>query len=136
MNAICGVELWAAVGYSTIIFLAALQTVPQDIYEALQLMALLGGTNLSILLIPLIWQAFIINILRSFIDGMRVFAQVYGLTNGGPADQSQVFSTFMYKSFLDGLYSQAAAANLLLSVFLLLFSYIFLNKFRKYEVEL
>jgi ABC-type sugar transport systems, permease components len=135
MNSICIMEVWMGIGVTVVIFLAGLQTVPKEYYES---STIDGASNLQQFIhitIPLTFHAITINTVLCLLKGIGVFAQVYGLTNGGPADATQVYGTFIFKSFAQGLFGYSAAAGILLSVVVSIVSFLLLGFFRKMEVE-
>lgn len=135
MLSISGMDIWMGVGVTMVIFLAGLQSVPQEYYEAATIDGAGAWQQFLRLTIPLTGYALMINTMLSLINGTKVFAQVYGLTNGGPADATQVYGTFMFKSFGAGLFGYSAAAGLLFTVIISAFSLLLLRLFRKTEVE-
>lgn len=135
MNCVCAMEIWTGIGFVMVIFLAGLQAVPKDIYESSNI----DGTNeiqkLLYITIPLIFPTVTINTVFSLIGGMNVFGQVYGLTNGGPLNSTQVYGTFVFKSFANGLFGFSSAAGLIFTLVVSFASFLLLRFFRKFEVE-
>lgn len=135
MNAICVMEVWMGIGVVFIIFLAGLQTVPKEYYES----SVIDGANkiqqLRYITLPLVFQSITICTILCLGRGLAVFGQVYGLTNGGPADATQVYGTFIFKSFSQGLYGYSAAAGIIFTIILCGTSFLILGLFRKMEVE-
>lgn len=135
MNAICIMEVWMGIGVIVVIFLAGLQTVPKEYYESSTIDGAGSFRQFLHITVPLTFQSITINTILCLVRGMAVFAQVYGLTNGGPADATQVYGTFIFKSFAQGLYGFSAAAGLIFTVVICLISFFVLGFFRKMEVE-
>jgi len=86
--------------------------------------------------IPLIVPAIGVNFVFSLIAGVKVFTQVFSTTNGGPADATQVFGTFLYKTFSDGLLGYSAAVGLIMTIVILALTLLSLPILRRAEVEL
>ena len=80
-------------------------------------------------------QSFTVSIMLSIISGIKVFSQVYGTTNGGPADSTQVLSTFLYKSFGNGYLGYSSAVGLFMTVLVGLMTFLVVIALRKREVE-
>lgn len=135
MNAICLMDIWMGIGTIVVIFLAGLQSVPQEYYEASTIDGAGSFRQLIHITLPLSVHSLTISTILCLISGMKVFGQVYGLTNGGPADSTQVYGTFIFKSFSQGLFGYSAAASLVFSVVICLVSFLALRVFRKWEVE-
>ncbi len=90
--------VWKAVGYYMMFFLAALQSVPDSIYEA----GKIDGANqwqlFKSITIPSISPTIFFVTVVSLIEGMQVFDQISVLTQGGPSNASMVIVYYLYKS--------------------------------------
>lgn len=90
-------SLWQGVGAPMILFLAGLQTVPQDCLEA----ALIDGagkfTTFIRITIPLLKETFVIVFATQVVAAMKVFDIIMGMTGGGPAQSTQTLATWMYQ---------------------------------------
>lgn len=114
--------VWKGIGWSMVIFLAALQGVPTELKEA----AAVDGANafrrfLAVSL-PAIRPVVAFVTVMLVIGGFNVFTSVFLITNGGPLDQTQVLLTYMYRqafTFLDFGYGAALSFILTLIVFVL-----------------
>lgn len=122
MVAICALGVWKGVGWSMMIFVAALQSVPQSLTEA----ATLDGANrwqrfLSVTL-PTIWPTVAFVTIMLVIGGLNVFTSVQAITDGAPGGETDVVLTYMYRttfSHLDFGYGSAIAVLLTMIVFVL-----------------
>jgi len=96
MPAVIIVGLWN-VGTSMLIYLAALQGVPQSLYDA----ASVDGANFlqkfGSVTVPMVTPAMFFNVVLGFIGSFQVFTIVYVLTNGGPANATLVYSLYLYQ---------------------------------------
>jgi len=115
--AVVGVVVWQFGGYSMVIFLAGLQSVPREIYEA----AAIDGTGpvrrFWSVVRPLLAPAFTINLMLSIIGGIKLFDQVYALTGGGPGHATDTISTLIYKdAFTLGEFGYSIALAVVLTV--------------------
>ncbi len=118
--------LWRWTGYNAIIYLAALQTVPNDLYEA----ATIDGANKTQqffnITIPMIRPVIIFTILVSTIGGMQVFVEPLLFTNsydGGAANQVMTMMLYMYSNgFRDYNFGYAAAVSWMTFLIIVLFS--------------
>lgn len=135
MFSVSAMDIWMGVGASMVIFLAGLQSVSEEYYEAATMDGAGAWQKFIRITLPLTSYALMINTMLSLINGTKVFAQVYGLTNGGPADATQVYGTFIFKSFGAGLFGYSAAAGLLFTIAISAISFLLLRLFRKMEVE-
>jgi multiple sugar transport system permease protein len=122
MTSIAILGIWKGIGWSMIIFLAALQTVPSELKEA----AAVDGANtwrrFRAVTLPAIWPVVAFVTVMLVIGGFNVFISVFLMTNGGPLDETQVLLTYMYRqafSFLDFGYGSSISFTLTLIVFVL-----------------
>ncbi|MEV6846762.1 sugar ABC transporter permease [Actinoplanes sp. NPDC051411] len=117
------VIVWQFAGYSMVIFLAGLQSIPREIYEA----AAIDGTG-SVrrfwsIVRPLLAPAITINLMLSIIGGIKLFDQVYALTGGGPGHATDTISTLIYKNaFTLGEFGYSIAMAVVLTVIVALAS--------------
>jgi multiple sugar transport system permease protein len=122
-NSLISVNVWRGVPFFAIGLLAGLQTIPQDLYEA----AAIDGANafkrfLHVTL-PLIMPVLTIIVLFSVIQTFADFQLIYVLTRGGPANSTQVFSTYAYQiGMVAGELSNGAAVSLFMFPFMLIFT--------------
>jgi multiple sugar transport system permease protein len=122
MVAISALGVWKGVGWSMMIFLAALQGVPRDLEEAAAVDGAGRWRRFTAVTFPAVWPATVFVTVMLVIGGFNVFTSVLLMTNGGPADETQVLLTYMYKqafSYLDFGYGSAIAVLLTLLVFVL-----------------
>jgi multiple sugar transport system permease protein len=113
---------WKGVGWSMLIFLAALQGVPRELNEAAAVDGAGAWSRFRAVSIPAIWSAIAFVTVMLVIGGFNVFTSVYLMTGGGPLDETQVLLTYMYRqafTFLDFGYGSALAFTLTLIVFVL-----------------
>jgi raffinose/stachyose/melibiose transport system permease protein len=114
---VVAVIVWQFAGYSMVIFLAGLQSIPREVYEA----AAIDGAGPVRLFWsvtrPLLAPAFTINLMLSIIGGIKLFDQVYALTGGGPGHATDTLSTLIYKdAFTLGEFGYSIALAVVLTV--------------------
>ncbi len=135
MNAIVAMEVWQWAGLNMLIFYSGMQAIPSEYYEAAKIDGASYWQEVRYVMLPLMVQSFTITFIFSIISGLKVFSQVYGTTNGGPADSTQVMATFLYRSFSHGHYGYSAAVGFVFMILIMLFSVIVFSILRKKEVE-
>ncbi len=104
--------IWKGVGWSMVIFLAALQTVSRELHEAAAIDGASAWQRFRHVSLPAIRGTLLFVLVMLTIGGFNVFISVYLITGGGPAEQTEVLLTYMYRqafSFLDFGYGSAIA---------------------------
>ena len=91
------VSVWQNMGYAMVIYLAGLQTIPAELYEAADMDGAGRWKQFVHVTFPLVFPAITINLILSSINALKEFDLVYILTGGGPFDSSQVIGTAIYK---------------------------------------
>jgi raffinose/stachyose/melibiose transport system permease protein len=111
------VVVWQFAGYSMVIFLAGLQSVPREIYEAAAIDGSGAFRRFWSIIRPLLAPAITINLMLSIIGGIKLFDQVYALTGGGPGHATDTISTLIYKdAFTLGEFGYSIALAVVLTV--------------------
>lgn len=111
-----GVEVWRMSGFAMALFLAGLQGIPKELYEASDIDGANFWGKFAYITIPSLIPIIKINFILSVIGGLKVLDSVYVLTGGGPGNASQVISSVVLKNFSQGRYGEATAANLILFI--------------------
>jgi len=127
MYTVCAVIVWQFVGLYMIIFLAAIQNIPPDIIEA----ASIDGANeirkfFSITL-PMLWPTVMTAVVLCISGSMRSFDLVFVMTQGGPANATELMATYMYnKTFSVYKYGYGSAVSLV--IFVISFGFILISQ--------
>ena len=113
------VTIWKGIGYYMMIYLASLMSVPRDLYEA----ADIDGANFLqkhlTVTIPHIMPTIALVTTISTISAMKVFAEIYVMTKGGPLNSSKTIVYYIYERAFENLdlgYASALAVVLLIIV--------------------
>jgi len=117
-------SLWT-IGTTVIIFLAGLQGVPKQLYEAVDI----DGGNVFHkfinITIPMITPTLFFNLVMGFINGFQVFIQAYIMTSGGPNNASLFFTFYLYKeAFTNFRMGNACALAWILFIIISIFTLI------------
>ncbi|MFC4600876.1 carbohydrate ABC transporter permease [Cohnella hongkongensis] len=120
MYSISFVEIWKWTGFSMMLFLAALQSMPQEVTEAAKIDGATSWQHFRYITLPMVTPVMNTNVILSVIGGLKVFDIVYALTGGGPGNASNVINTAVFKAFAAGRNGEATAANLVLFVVILI----------------
>ncbi|MBP2329666.1 raffinose/stachyose/melibiose transport system permease protein [Kibdelosporangium banguiense] len=120
---VVAVVVWQFGGYSMVIFLAGLQSVPKEIYEAAAMDGCGPVRRFWSVTRPLLAPAFTINLMLSIIGGIKLFDQVYALTGGGPGHATDTISTLIYQEgFTLGEFGYSIALAVVLTIIVAVFS--------------
>lgn len=108
---------WQFAGYSMVIYLAGLQAIPAELYEAGELDGAGGFRQFWSITRPLLAPSITINLTLSIIGGIKIFDQVVGLTGGGPGTASETITSWIVKNaFFLGEFSYAIALAVILTI--------------------
>ena len=131
------VTIWKGIGYYMIIYLAALMSVPQELYEACDIDGANFLTKHLTVTIPHIMPTIALVTTISAISAMKVFAEIYVMTKGGPLNSSKTIVYYIYERAFENLdlgYASAMAVVLLIIVMLFSLINIFCFERRKYQL--
>jgi len=90
-------SIWS-VGGVMVIFLAGLQGVPQEQYEAAQLDGATAWQRLRYITIPFMSPYLLFSLVMGLIGSFQYFAQVFIMTNGGPANSTNVYAMYLFQN--------------------------------------
>jgi raffinose/stachyose/melibiose transport system permease protein len=130
------VNVWQFVGLTMIIYLAGLQSIPEEMYEASKMDGANYFTTLWYVTIPMLYPSIKINIVTNIIGSLSVFEVIVALTDGGPGYSTESMSIYilrmLYGSFTG--YSTAVALILFAIIIVPVFTYLRLMKHREFEL--
>ena len=119
------VTLWKGLGYYMVIFLAGLQGIPQELYEAAELDGSEGWRKHLDITLPLMSPYVTLVAMVSSIAATKVFEEVFLMTQGGPADATRTIVYYVYdQAFAELEISYACTLGLALFLLVLLFTMI------------
>ena len=116
MSAVIVANTWRGLPFYAITTLAALQTVPQELYEAAAIDGATPGQRLRYVTLPLLKPVLIITTMFSVIFTFSDFQLVYVLTGGGPNNATHLFATYAFNIAM-GAGQLGAGASVALSMF-------------------
>lgn len=128
------IGIWRATPYYMVIFLAGLQAIPADYYDAAEIDGAGSWASFRHITLPLLKPTMLLVIVMNVIVAMKVFAVPMIMTGGGPADSTRVLPLFIYQTafeFFD--MGRAAAMSVFLFVGVMLFSFIQVRMFTQGE---
>jgi multiple sugar transport system permease protein len=114
-------SLWN-VGVPMVIYLAALQSMPQALYEAAEIDGAGEWTKFCNITLPMLSPAIFFNVVIGVISGIQTFAEPYVMTKGGPENATLFLGLYLYQSafsFLNMGYASAIAWTMFVIIFVL-----------------
>ncbi|MEG0565680.1 MAG: sugar ABC transporter permease [Hungatella sp.] len=116
-------QVWQWTGWAMVIYLANLQSISPDLYEAADIDGAGGLKKFFYVTLPLMCPSVKIVIVTGLIGGMKVFDIIYSMTSGGPGNATEtVMTVMMKKGISDGFYSTGSAFGVCFFVIVLLIS--------------
>lgn len=111
------VLIWQLSGLTMVIYLAGLQSIPEELDDAAAVDGASTWSRFRRITLPLLAPATTISVTLTLIFGLRVFDQVIALTNGGPVFNTETLATQVYKqSFVYSHFGYGAAIAVVLTV--------------------
>jgi multiple sugar transport system permease protein len=137
MNVIILADTWKTVPNMTLLLLAGLQPIPDDLYEAAEVDGATRWQKFTRVTLPLLRPVILVAIALRTIGAFKVFDIIYVLTgNGGPADSTKVISFYAYDQAFRYLYfGYGSAVAWLITAFILILIVIYMRLLHS-EVEL
>ncbi len=127
LYAVIATAIWQNIGFPMILFLAGLQGIPKEIYEAAEIDGASGFQRFLSITIPSLRETFVIVISLIVVSSLKVFDLVYVMTWGGPGRTTQVLATWMYfNTFLyhNAGYGSTIAWIMTFAIMIIAFPYI------------
>jgi len=126
--------VWQGVGLTILLFITAINNIPDDLYES----AFLEGINVFqkalYITIPLIRNVIVTIGLLSLLNAFKAFDLIYVMTNGGPGTSSYVLGILMYRKAFEGLqYNFATAVGVIAMIIVGVISVIYMKTTGYYE---
>jgi len=127
------VDIWIGIPFMALVFLAAMQAVPQTLYEAAEIDGATRSQRFRFITLPGISAILLIATLLSSLWTFNDFNTIYILTNGGPAGSTNILITYVYQNSFEWLKWQKASALsvftfLILSVVSIIYSRVYFKK--------
>lgn len=123
-------RVWAA-GAAIIIWLAGLQSIPQELYEAATVDGASAWQRFRNVTVPMLSPYILFNLIIGLIATMQIFGEAYIMTEGGPADSTLFYAYYLFKNAFQYFrmgYASALAWILFLVVLSLTLSQLWLSK--------
>ncbi len=137
MLSVAIVTIYKGIGYYMMIYLSALLGVPKDLYEAAETDGAGNFQKHLNVTIPHIMPTIALVVTISSISALKVFAEIYVMTKGGPLNSTKTMVYYIYERAFENLdLSAASAASCVLLVVILIFSLINITFFENKRYKL
>lgn len=136
MFSIIMVGLWSAVGWHACIYLAQLQSIPLEYYEAATVDGATPLQKFRFITFPMLSSAMTVSVMLLLVNALKTFDLPFALTKGGPGTATTMISQTIIKvGFVEKNYGKATAMSALFFVFIAVVSVVQLKLMKRREVE-
>ncbi|WP_453991117.1 carbohydrate ABC transporter permease [Bacillus nitroreducens] len=119
------IMIWTGIGFNLIIYLAGLQNIPKELYEAAQMDGASAWLQFRKITIPLVSPTTFLLFVTGVISSFKVFDLIIVLTNGGPANSTITPVVYLYQqAFIELRTGYASAISLVMFIIILIITYI------------
>jgi len=128
---IIAVDVWKGLSISLVIYIAGIQSINSNYYEAAQIDGANFWQKIRYITLPLVAPAQNSIIILSLIGGLRSFDLIWAMTGGGPGFSTDVMASVIYKQYAFGFYGLSTAGNVIMLILISLITFPlqhFLNK--------
>ena len=113
--------IWWTIGFNFVLYLAGLQDIPRELYEAAAVDGATPGQQIRFITIPMLSRTTTLVVLLQIVASLKIFDQVYLMTSGGPGTSTQVLLGLVTNTaFTDYRIGAASAASVLLFIVILM----------------
>ena len=132
MPAVILMSVWTGTGFSMVVYLAGLQAIPEELYEASRVDGAGAWARFRHITLPMLRPTTLFLAVTGIIWSFQVFTQIFVMTNGGPVDRTTTMVFFIYQAAFK-FYEMGYASTLAFTLFLMLlvFTAILLRHQRK-----
>lgn len=136
MFSVLMVNLWSAVGWHACIYLASLQSIPAEYYEAATMDGANAWQRFRYITLPMLASAMTVSVMLLLLNSLKIFDLPFALTSGGPGTSTTMVSQMIIKTgFVEKSYGKATAMSAIFFVFIAVISIVQLTLMKKREVE-
>ncbi|MEU9792581.1 sugar ABC transporter permease [Streptomyces sparsogenes] len=128
--------VWWTVGFNFLLYLAALQAIPQHLYEAAELDGAGAWARLRNITLPMLRRTTGVVVILQILASLKIFDQVYIMTGGGPDDTTRPILQYVYQSGFTGYrIGYASAVSYLFFALIVIVSLVHLRLTRRASEE-
>jgi multiple sugar transport system permease protein len=125
-------SVWLHLPFTFVILYAARLAIPGELYEAAAIDGANAWARFRRITLPLLWPAMLVAMIFRYIFAFRLFSEVWLMTKGGPARQTEVLAVYLYlEAFRYNAFGVAAATGWLLVLVSLVLAVWYLRRLYK-----
>jgi multiple sugar transport system permease protein len=135
MPAVVLMSVWSSVGFSMVVYLAALQGIPGELYESARIDGAGAWARFRYVTLPMLSPSTLFLMVIGIIYSFQVFTQIFVMTSGGPVNRTTTMVYYIYEAAFR-FYEMGYASTLAYALFVLLlvFTFIQLRIYRKADL--
>lgn len=127
-------QVWQWTGYAMIIYLANLQGISKDYYEAAAIDGAKPWTVFIKITLPLLLPSISFNTVMAMIGGLKVFDVIFSMTGGGPGHSTEtIVMTLMNKGITEAQFGYGSAFAVVFSFLIMIVAFVQLKVLNKWE---
>jgi len=119
MPAVVLMAVWNGVGFAMVVYLAGLQSIPEELYEAAKVDGAGWFQRLRSITLPMLRPSTIFLVVIEIIFSFQVFTQIFVMTSGGPVDRTTTVVYYIYESAFK-FFEMGYASTVAFALFLML----------------
>lgn len=136
MISIAAATVWWTIGFNFVLYLAGLQDVPREVHEAAAIDGAGPWQRIRHVVVPMLGRTTTLVTVLQIIASLKVFDQIYMMTNGGPDGSTRPSLQLIYDTgFVEGRVGYASTVSLLLFLVILFVSLVWFALVRRAEKE-
>ena len=136
-TALVPLSVWTGFGFNFVLYLAAMEAVPTELYEAANLDGASPWQQFHVVTLPLIWEVLTVSVVFLVIGGMKAFETIWLMTNQAPTTAVHVIGTRMIQTmFTEMNVGEATAIAVLLLAMVFVASLVAMRLMKREVVEL
>jgi multiple sugar transport system permease protein len=129
-------DVWSRAPFMFLIFLAALQSIPRDLYEAARMDGANPFQEFFLVTLPMLRGALFVAILFRLVDAINTFELIYVMTKGGPGRATQILSIFGWRTaFQEFDFGKGAALGVVMLLICLAGAILMFRRFMRSELS-
>lgn len=129
-------DVWKTSSFAALLILAGLQTIPDELYDAARIDGAGTWQQFTRITFPMIRPALLVALLFRTMDAFRIFDLVYVMTQGGPADSTNVLQFYGYKKiFAEGLMGYGSTISVLVFIVTFIISMVYIRVMGRQLIE-